>query len=181
MFPRLLVLLLTVRSSFKTQHQLALENLALRQQLAMLRQSVKRPRVSWFDRVFWAIFARFVERWRALLHTLHPDTVVRWHREGFRGYWRRKSRRRSPGRLPIDHEVRKLIRHTHAIGQHRLGCAAHPQRAAQARHRDLPSDGLEVHGPLLKTTVTNLADLSQQPCEGYRRDRFLGAVSKSCG
>jgi putative transposase len=109
MVSRLLVLLLSVRSLFKTQHQLALENLALRQQLAMLRQSVKRPRVSWFDRVFWVIFARFVEQWRALLHALHPDTVVRWHREGFRGYWRRKSRRRSPGRSPIDHEIRTLI------------------------------------------------------------------------
>jgi hypothetical protein len=57
MFPRLFVLLITLRSFFKTQHQLALENLALRQQLAMLRESVKRPRVSWFDQVFW-MFAR---------------------------------------------------------------------------------------------------------------------------
>ena len=45
-----------------------------------------------------------------MLHALHPDTVVRWHREGFRRYWRRKSRRRGVGRPPIDAEIRNLIR-----------------------------------------------------------------------
>jgi transposase InsO family protein len=115
MFSRLLVLLITIRSSLKTQHQLALENLALRQQLAMLRQTVKRPRVSWFDRVFWIIFARYVEQWRALLHALHPDTVVCWHREGFRWYWHWKSWRRPLGRPAIDNDVRKLIRQMQSV------------------------------------------------------------------
>jgi len=45
-----------------------------------------------------------------MLHILQPDTVVRWHREGFRRYWRWKSRRRHVGRLPIDREIRNLIR-----------------------------------------------------------------------
>jgi transposase InsO family protein len=45
-----------------------------------------------------------------MLHALHPDTVVRWHREGFRRYWRWKSRRRGRGRPPVDKEIRKLIR-----------------------------------------------------------------------
>ncbi len=45
-----------------------------------------------------------------MLHALHPDTVVRWHREGFRCYWNRISRRQRAGRLPIDSEIRKLIR-----------------------------------------------------------------------
>ena len=64
--------------------------LALRQQLAMLKQSVKRPRVSTIDRVFWVLFSRYVDGWRAMLHALHPDTVVRWQRESFRRYWRWK-------------------------------------------------------------------------------------------
>jgi transposase InsO family protein len=88
---------------------LALENLALRQQLAMLKSSVKRPRASALDRLFWVLFAKYVNGWRAMLHTLHPDTVVRWHREGFRRYWRWKSQRRRVGRPPIDREVRNLI------------------------------------------------------------------------
>ncbi len=81
-----------VHSLFKSRHQLTLENLALRQQLAMLKPSVKRPQVSHADRLFWVLFSRYVEGWRSMLHALHPDTVVRRHRQGFRLYWRWKSR-----------------------------------------------------------------------------------------
>ena len=103
-------LLETIGAAFKSRRQLALENLALRQQLAMLKPLVKRPRASTVDRVFWVLFARYVDGWRAMLHALHPDTVVRWHREGFRRYWCRKSRCRGVGRPPIDGNIRKLIR-----------------------------------------------------------------------
>ena len=107
----ILQLLLTFLGAlFKSQRQLALENLALRQQLAMLRQSVKRPRAKHADKLFWIFFSRHVDGWRTLLHGLHPDTVVRWHRQGFRLYWRWKSRRRGPGRPAIDANLRKLIR-----------------------------------------------------------------------
>ena len=95
---------------FKSQRQLALENLALRQQVAMLRQSVRRPRATPADKVFWILFSRYVDGWRSLLHILHPDTVVRWHRMGFRLYWRWKSRGPKPGRPAIDTSLRKLIR-----------------------------------------------------------------------
>ena len=97
-------------SLFKSKRRLVLENLALRQQVAMLRQSVKRPRATHADRMFWVLFARFVDGWRDTLHALHPDTVVRWHRHGFRLYWRWKSRGRKPGRPAIDKTLRKLIR-----------------------------------------------------------------------
>ena len=105
----LLTLLHTALSSFKSRRYLALENLALRQQLAMLKQSVKRPRVSPIDRLFWILLSKYDKKWRTMLHTLHPDTVVRWHREGFRRCWRWKSRRRRGGRPPVDIEIRKLI------------------------------------------------------------------------
>ena len=65
---------------FKSQRQLALENLALRQQVTMLRQSVKRPRATPADKMFWIFLSRYVDNWRYLLHSLHPDTVVRWRR-----------------------------------------------------------------------------------------------------
>ena len=68
--------------SLQSRDQLALENVALRQQLAMLRQLVERPRVTFRDRLFWILYAKYVSGWRALLHTLRPDTVVRWHRDG---------------------------------------------------------------------------------------------------
>jgi len=95
---------------FKSQRQLALENLALRQQVAMLRQSVRRPRATPADKVFWILFSRYVDGWRSLLHIPHPDTVVRWHRKGFRLYWRWKSRGPKPGRPAIDTSLRKLSR-----------------------------------------------------------------------
>jgi putative transposase len=97
-------------SLFKSRRELLLENLALRQQMTMLRQSVKRPRATVADKVFWILFSRYVDGWRKLLYSLHPDTVVRWHRQGFRYYWRCKSRGRKPGRPAIDADLRKLIR-----------------------------------------------------------------------
>ena len=90
MLSRFFVVLATVGSLFKSRRQLTLENLALRQQLAMLKPSVKRPQVSPVDRLFWVLFSKYVDGWRAMLHALHPDTVVRWHRQGFRIYWRWK-------------------------------------------------------------------------------------------
>jgi putative transposase len=97
-----------LRSMLKTQRALALEDLALRQQVVMLKRSVKRPRTTPLDRLFWIVFARTVDDWRGKLFALSPDTVVRWHREGFRRYWRWKSRR--IGRPRVDIELRRLIR-----------------------------------------------------------------------
>ena len=99
-----------VHSLFKSRRQLTLENLALRQQLAMLKPSVKRPQVSTADRLFWLLLSKYVEGWRSMLHALHPDTVVRWHRQGFQFYFRWKSRSPKPGRPPVDTEIRRLIR-----------------------------------------------------------------------
>ena len=59
-------------SLFKSQRQLVLENLALRQQVTMLRQSVKKPRPSMADKLFWVLFSRYVDGWRRLL----PDSPV---------------------------------------------------------------------------------------------------------
>jgi hypothetical protein len=64
-----------------------LENLALRQQLAALRQQVGRPQVRFADRLFWAWLHRFWGRWREALIFVQPETVIRWHRRGFKTYW----------------------------------------------------------------------------------------------
>jgi hypothetical protein len=66
-------------SLFKSERQLVLGNLALKQQMTMRRQSMKRPRATPADRMFWILFSHYVEGWRNTLHALHPDTVVRWH------------------------------------------------------------------------------------------------------
>jgi putative transposase len=65
----------------------ALENLALRQQLAALKRSVKRPQLRTSDRLFWIVLLKAWRDWRDPLVFLQPDTVVRWHREWLRRRW----------------------------------------------------------------------------------------------
>ena len=99
-----------IRALFSTQAALAAENLVLRQQVIVLRQSVKRPRLRNRDRLFWIMVCRLWKGWRSCLHVAQPATVVRWHRQGFRRYWRWHSRNKKPGRSKIDAEIRQLIK-----------------------------------------------------------------------
>ena len=104
------VLLVLVRSVLRSRAALAAEDLALRQQLAVLRRSVKRPKLRARDRLFWVLLYRLWKDWRSSLHMVQPGTVVKWHRQGFRLFWRWKSRRRKPGRPKVDAEIRDLVR-----------------------------------------------------------------------
>ena len=88
----------------------AVENLALRQQAAVLKQSVKRPKLRCRDRVFWVVLSRLWPDWRSVLAIVQPETVIKWHRKGFKRYWRWKSRTGKPGRPPIEPKIRDLIR-----------------------------------------------------------------------
>jgi hypothetical protein len=104
-----LALLIFLRALLCRQLSLATENLALRQQLAMYDRSGPKPKVQDRDRRIWILLARLWSGWRSALLVVSPATVVRWHRQGFRYYWRWKSRGR-PGRPPINTTVRQLIR-----------------------------------------------------------------------
>ncbi len=108
--PFFLLIARFIHSLFRSQCQLALENLVLRQQVVMLCQSVKKPLPSVADKLFWIFFSRYVNGWRKMLYGLPPDTVVGWYRQGFRLYWRWKSRGQKPGRPAIDPAIRKHIR-----------------------------------------------------------------------
>ena len=98
--PDLSLLVNVLQLVVKDRTQLALENIALRHQLAVYKRSVTRPNIKDSDRVFWLTVMRMLKDWRQALVFVQPDTVVRWHRKGFRHYWRRKSRSK-PGRPPI--------------------------------------------------------------------------------
>jgi transposase InsO family protein len=98
-----------IRGLVANRATLAVENLALRQQLAVLQRSVRRPRLRRRDRLFWICLARCWSRWQATLVIVSPATVVRWHRQGLRLYWRWKSRSK-PGRPVVAADVRRLIR-----------------------------------------------------------------------
>jgi hypothetical protein len=83
----LVIVLGTLRSAVRTQRELALENLALRQQLAVCKARQHRPRLTEVDRVFWVLLSKLWAGWRHSLLVVQPDTVIGWHRQGFRRYW----------------------------------------------------------------------------------------------
>src|SRR5262245_7397581 len=89
--------------------QLALENLALRQQLTVYKRTLPRPKLRPADRLFWAGLARVWAGWRLALVIVSPDTVLQWQRRRFREYWTRLSRRASGGRPQIHPEIKALI------------------------------------------------------------------------
>ena len=101
---------LLVRAFLISRLSLAAENLALRQQVAVYQHTVKRPKLRKRDRIFWVWLSRLWSNWRSALAIVQPETVIKWHRQGFKLYWRRKSRARKPGRPPIQRELRDLIR-----------------------------------------------------------------------
>jgi putative transposase len=84
----------------RSRAQLLSENALLRQQLLVLRRSVHRPAMTPTDRALLVLLAGRVRAWRQALLVVRPDTLLRWHRAGFRALWRWKSRP-GPGRPPL--------------------------------------------------------------------------------
>ena len=95
---------------FKSKIRLEAENATLRYQLVVLRRKLKgRAHLTNNDRWFFVQLYRWFPSILPVLMIIRPETLVRWHRAGFRRYWRWKSRRRG-GRPPIEAELRALIR-----------------------------------------------------------------------
>jgi putative transposase len=90
------------------KHLLA-ENLMLRHQLAVLQRSAGRPELRPTDRLLWAVGLRRLPGWKKCLMIVQPETVARWHRMGFKLFWRWRSSSRSGGRPPLPDDVRHLI------------------------------------------------------------------------
>jgi putative transposase len=104
------LLLGTIFRLFRARRSLLLENLALRQQLAVLSRMRPRPRLAPFDKLFWVLSRRFWSGWKQALIVFNPETVVQWHRAGFRLYWKLISKVRRPiGRRQTPKGVRELI------------------------------------------------------------------------
>ena len=102
-------LLLAGLALIRTRRQLAIQILALRHQLGVLKRSVKRPRLNNVDRVLWVLLSRRWASWSDALIVVKPTTVIRWHRAGFRRYWAWRSRAKG-GRPALDPEVRELLK-----------------------------------------------------------------------
>ena len=104
------IIFVFVRGLIVSRAKLSLELLALRQQLVVLRPTVRRPQIQNRDRWFWIVVSRIWKDWRQALIIVKPETVIKWHRQGFKMYWRWKSRSSQGGRPKLDREIRDLIR-----------------------------------------------------------------------
>ncbi len=172
---------------FRSRSRLRVEILVLRQQLIVLRRTApKRVRLRALDRLPFVLLYRL---WPDILDSvavIQPDTIVRWHRRGFRALWRWKSRRslgrpwhsqRHAGPDPRDQPRQSAV-----------GSAPHSWRATQTRDRCRPIDGGEVHVEDQASAIAILADLSAQSRRGdclhrsIRRsnDRIEDAVRLRC-
>jgi hypothetical protein len=136
--PALLLFLVRFVRLLLSGHQaVAIENAALRLQLAAFRRKRKRPVLTAFDRLFWVGLSRVWRGWRGPLHYVQADTVVRWERERFRRFWARVSRvdHRRPGRPATVIEVRRLIERM---------VAANPLWRAPRLHGELQMLGIQI-------------------------------------
>ena len=109
MLDLLLALLAAGRAFFRSRTDTALEVFALRQQVAVLKRKHPRPAVNRMDRVLWIWLRRVWPRWKDALVIVKPETVIGWHRAGFRLYWRWRSRPHC-GRPGVAEEIRTVIR-----------------------------------------------------------------------
>ncbi len=132
--------------------RLAIENLALRQQLTVYKQHVKRPRLRPRDRIFWVWLSRLWSHWQSALLIVQPETVIRWHRQGFKLYWRWKSRGGKPGRR-ADRTRNPPPDWQHVPGERHLGCSANRIRTGAVGPRCGPADCGQVRGPAKKSTA----------------------------
>src|SRR5664279_3520474 len=93
----------------RSRAQLIVENALLRQQLIVLRRNTKTPRLTWRERLSLVFLARLVPNWKQVLQIIQPVTLLRWHREGFRLFWKLKSR------APVQTQPQRLTPETIAL------------------------------------------------------------------
>src|SRR3984893_11988168 len=119
---------------FRSWVSLEAENMILRHQLNVQRKSSKRPTFGMLDRLIFAGLYRLAPKVLGALAIVKPETVIKWHRAGFRSYWRRKSRRRG-GRPSVAPEIRKLVREM---------SIANPLWGAPRIHGELLKIGIDI-------------------------------------
>ena len=162
MSPVFIALLALLASTFRTRAAQQAEILALRHQIAVLQQSApRRLRLKQSDRLLWILLSRFWPGWRRRLRIVQPDTVVRWHRRAFVGYWTWKSRRR-PGRPAVPAAIRALIQ---TMGR------ANVLWGAPRIHGELLKLGIkrgsidrgQISAPKPQVAIPDLATILEQP------------------
>src|SRR5258705_792937 len=130
-----LALLGALRAGLGARTDLVRENLALRRQLALLRRRSRLPRFGPLDRLFWIWLSQRWARWRERLNVVRPETVIRWHRQGFRAFLELEVPAGPNRKTALDCEVAKLVR-TMAL--------ANPLWGAPRIHGELLKLGLNI-------------------------------------
>ena len=153
------------------QKQVALENAALRQQLAVFKRNVPRPKVNNRDRLFWIGLYMIWQGWRSALIFVQPETVTSWHHNRFKRSWWKLSQSKQPGRPRTGAEIRKLIHMA----------TANPTWGAPRIHGELKKLGVHdpgTYGVALDAqedgqAITNPDDLSSKSRRPNGRYRLL--------
>src|SRR5258708_5534053 len=156
----------------------ALENLALRHQLAAYKKTVHRPKVHRSDRLFWVALSRVWAGWRQALVIVSPNTVLRWQRRRFCEHWTKLSARPLAGRPPVNAEIKALVTRM---------AAANPLWGAPRIHGELLRLGIDrlrahrlsAHAEAAPSAVSDLADVPRQPCPRSRLPRFLHGANRA--
>ncbi len=158
MITALLAVLASFQSLFRSRAALQAEVFALRHQLLVLerQRAGRRAQLRASDRLMWVWLSKIWPGWRQALVLVQPETVLRWHRQGFRLYWRWKSRPKPPGRPPITAQVRELILEMHG---------ENPTWGAPRIHGEL----LKLGFSLAQSTVSKyLPRHRKPPSQGWR-------------
>src|ERR1039458_3542848 len=159
-------LLFSLRSLVRSRLNLQLENLALRHQINVLRRSAKtHPKLTSKDRLFWVCLSRLWRDWRSTLVIVKPETVVAWHRKGFRLFWTWKVRHGQPGRPVVTREIRDLIRKM---------CRENPGWGAPRIHGELLKLGIDLG----ETSVSKYMQRCRKPSSQTWRTFLENHVSQ---
>jgi hypothetical protein len=175
----------------------------------VLKARQPRPQLTATDRLFWGVLSRLWRNWRSSLLVVRPETVVRWHRQGFRYYWAWKSRRRR-GRPTISSDLRELIRRmSHAnplwgaprihgellklgltvaqatVSKYMVRPRRPPSQAWRACPRHLIRDHDQVYGERFSRQARML-DIREaviaprSPWQNAYAERVIGAIRREC-
>src|SRR2546425_919881 len=168
MITLLLHLLRLLPFLFGGHRQLALENLALRQQLAVYKRMAARPKLRTTDRLFWVWLAKVWGEWKQPLLIVTPDTVLRWQRRRFCEYWTRLSARPTGGRPAVNAEIEALVRRM---------AAANPLWGAPRIHGELLKLGIDVAERTVSRLMPKRRPLPSQTWRTFLDNHVRGLVS----
>jgi len=174
-----------LRLVFSGHQALAVENLALRRQLAAYKRICKRPRLNELDRLFWIGLSRVWTGWRGALVFVQPDTVVRWQRDRFRRFWARLSRVNGHrgGRPALAPEVRRLILRIARANLLWRAPRIHGELKMLGIHLIRDRDGvygLEVQQRLQSLGVSEVLTAPQSPWQNGYAERLIGSIRREC-